>query len=99
MFMTRASFRIAIESDTHLVLIDLDDGRSLANDIVSVIARLDQSVKGGIRNRRIYYRDTSGRFHQITVQKKRFSTIISCTDSQQKRLAEMLEKLGKNREI
>lgn len=94
MFMTRASFRIAIESDTTLVLIDLDDGRSLANDIVSVVARLEQAVKGGIRNRRIFYRDTRGCFHQITVEKKRFTTIISCTDSQQKRLAEMLEERG-----
>lgn len=88
MFIARASFRIAIESDTHIVLVDLNDGRSLANDIVSVVSRLDHALSGGIGNRRVYFRDAEGCFHQVCVNKNRFTTIMSCTESQQRRLAE-----------
>ena len=92
MFMTRASFKIAIESDTHIVLIDLDDGRSLANDIVSVVARLKNHLQGGIGGRRIYYRDTSGRFHEITLSGGYFAAIHPCTDSQQAHLATTVDR-------
>lgn len=90
MFMTRASFKIAIESDTHIILIDMDDGRSLANDITSVVARLNQSLRQGIGKRRVYYRDTSDHFQEIVVRNRRFSALKSCTESQQLKLAEML---------
>ncbi len=90
MFMTRASFKIAIESDTHIILIDMDDGRSLANDIVSVVSRLNQSLGKGIGNRRVYYRDTSGHFREIVVRNQQFSALSPCTESQQLKLAETL---------
>lgn len=90
MFMTRASFKIAIESDTHIVLVDLDDGRSLANDIVSVVARLNNYLQRGIGGRRVYYRDTGGRFHEIALSGGLFSGISPCTESQQTHLTATL---------
>lgn len=91
MFMTRASFKIEVTSDTHIVISDMNDGRSLANDIISVIARLNQHLQGGIGNRRVYYRATDGHFNEILLKHGEFSGITACTEGQQQRLAAMLD--------
>lgn len=90
MFITRASFKIAIESDTHIILLDLNDGRSLANDIVGVTARLNHSLPNGIGGRRVYYRDGNGQFHEIVTRRGQFADLKSCTASQQQRLTAMI---------
>lgn len=90
MFMTRASFKIAVSSDTHIILIDMDDGRSLANDVISVIARLNQQLPGGIGSRRVYYQSPNGDFNEILLSQGEFTGITPCTAGQQHRLTEML---------
>ena len=92
MFITRASFKIALESDTHIILVDMDDGRSLANDIVAVVARLDHVLAQGIGSRRVYFQATDGGFHEIVIRNGQFSAMHSCSTSQQTRLAEIVDK-------
>ena len=90
MFITRASFKVVVNSDTHVVLVDMDDGRSLANDVISVIARLNQYLPGGIGNRRVYYRATNGDFNEIILRHGEFVEVVACTEGQQIKLAEIL---------
>lgn len=57
-FDVRATFEVALQTDTHLVLIDLDQGASVTNDADAVVAWLAANLEGGIGKRKVYYRDT-----------------------------------------
>ncbi len=49
-FDVRATFEVALQTDTHLVLIDLDQGASVTNDADAVIAWLAQTSKVELEN-------------------------------------------------
>ncbi|WP_346014783.1 hypothetical protein [Escherichia coli] len=53
-FDVRATFEVALQTDTHLVLIDLDQGASVTNDADAVIAWLAANLEGGIGKRKVY---------------------------------------------
>ncbi|EPQ9442548.1 hypothetical protein ACVEDE_024570 (plasmid) [Enterobacter hormaechei] len=72
-FDVRATFEVALQTDTHLVLIDLDQGASVTNDADAVIAWLAANLEGGIGKRKVYYRDTDGRFDELKVNAGAFA--------------------------
>lgn len=92
--MTRASFDIIMVTDLFIILIDLDEGRSITNDVKFVISALEENLENGIDNRVIYYRDSSGRFDQIKVSNGSFKNFFPCSDSQQQYLSELISEGG-----
>ncbi|HBT4579641.1 TPA: hypothetical protein MB314_005602 [Klebsiella pneumoniae] len=84
-FDVRAAFEVVLQTDTHLVLIDLDQGASVTNDADAVIAWLAANLEGGIGKRKVYYRDTDGRFDELKVN----AGVASCSEGRQTALAEM----------
>lgn len=91
-FDVRATFEVALQTDTHLVLIDLDQGASVTNDADAVIAWLDANLEGGIGKRKVYYRDTDGRFDELKVNAGTFAGFAPCSEGQQTALAGMLSQ-------
>nr|UHA81097.1 hypothetical protein pKpnC6_00129 [Klebsiella pneumoniae] len=89
-FDVRATFEVALQTDTHLVLIDLDQGASVTNDADAVIAWLAANLEGGIGKRKVYYRDTDGRFDELKVNAGTFAGFAPCSEGQQTALAGML---------
>jgi hypothetical protein len=78
-----ALFEIAEVTDTRVVLLDADDGCTITNDAAAAIAALQKCVPGGLKQRRIYYRDTCGRFDELLVRDGRFAGFRPCTEGQQ----------------
>lgn len=83
--MSHATFEIRRISDTFIVLIDRDNGsRSVTNDAPWVIDQIQAVVPGGIGKRRVYYRDSSGRYDEMVLNDKgRFKRFAPCTEDQQ----------------
>ena len=81
-FDNSAMFRVVYSDDFMIVLVDLDQGKSVTNDAVNVISRL--SVQVPIAGRRVYYRDTDGRYDELRVcHDKYFMGFAPCSDNQQ----------------
>ena len=89
-FDVRATFEIALQTDTNLILIDLDQGASVTSDADAVIAWLAANLEGGIGKRKVYYRDTDGRFDELKVNAGTFAGFAPCSEGQQTALAGML---------
>ncbi len=89
----KAHFEVVKVTDLFIVLIDLDNGgRSVTNDAENVVQQLQKNISGGIGNRVIYYRDTTGRYDRLTVDKAgKFVGFAPCTNTQQTELAKMVE--------
>lgn len=73
-------------TDTRIVLVDHDEGRSVTNDAGNVVQQLNDSIQGGIGHRRIYYRDTAGCFDELVTRDGRFVRFSPCTDGRQVQL-------------
>lgn len=87
------NFKILLVNDIFILLADQGQGgRSVTNDAPQVIKHLDENIPGGIGSRKVYYRDTSGRFDQLRVEDGRFVGLAPCTESQQVKIQEMLDK-------
>ncbi len=78
-------------TDISIVLVDLDEGKSVTNDAPQVIKYLNKNVPGGIGSRQVYHKDTKGRFDQLKVNDGRFDGFAPCSDSQQTKIFEMIE--------
>ncbi|WKN44242.1 hypothetical protein [Tunicatimonas pelagia] len=89
--MFEASYQIAHITDHFVLIVDLDEGRSVTTDAERVVADLYSAIEGGLRSRRIYYRDTEGRFDELRHQGGRFLGYAPCTNSQQDFLASLLD--------
>lgn len=89
-FDVRATFEVVLQTDTHLLLIDLDHGASITNDADAVITWLDANLEGGIGKRKVYYRDSDGRFDELKVNAGAFAGFAPCSEGQQFALAKML---------
>lgn len=89
-FDVRATFEIALQTDTNLILIDLDQGASVTNDAEAVIAWLAANLEGGIGKRKVYYRDTDGRFDELKVNAGAFVGFAPCSEGQQTAFSKML---------
>lgn len=82
--MCKAKFEVVSDNDTFLLIVDLDQGKTVTNDASAVIQSLDRMTRDGLRNRRVYYRDTCGRFDELEHSQDRFTRILPCKDSQQR---------------
>lgn len=83
----QAIYKVALVSDTLVVIIDQDGPRSITNDAQGVIDRLTAEL-GDLGRRRVYYRDTMGRFDEIRVEGGRFTGFAPCSEHQQEAFAE-----------
>lgn len=86
-----SSFEVAIVNDISIVLIDLDKGKSVTNNAYNVVKLLNKDIPGGIKNRRVYYRDSMGRYDQILTYHGIFVGFAPCTDQQQEHLSRLVE--------
>ena len=79
-----ADYEIVAQTDTCIVIVDLDQGgRSVTNDAERVICDLS-AKRGGIEQKKVYYRDSMGRFDELKVKDNTFDGFVPCSDSQQK---------------
>src|SRR5690554_3119203 len=79
-----STFDIALCTDTTVVLLDRDMGRSITNDADLVIPWLNEHLAGGLGKRRVFYRDTSQtRFDELKVENGCFAGFVPCSESQQ----------------
>ena len=78
----QAIFKIATVTDTLVLILDQDGPRSVTNDAQGVIDRLAAEL-GGLGLRRIFYRDTMGRFDELKVEDGRFVGFAPCSPHQQ----------------
>lgn len=83
----KATFKIAFVTDTLVLLIDQDGERSVTNDAQGVIDRLKADI-GELGQRRIYYRDTAGRFDELRVVDGCFQGFAPCSSHQQEVFSE-----------
>ena len=79
----RHIFKIEIVTDTIIVLGDTDFGPSITNAARHVIDNLAQDLNGGIGKRKVYYRDTTGRFDELHHENSQFTKFSPCTEQQQ----------------
>ncbi|WP_270804922.1 MULTISPECIES: hypothetical protein [unclassified Aeromonas] len=72
-------------SDTMIVLIDRNETglASVTNQADEVVTWLQLHLNGGIGLRRVYYRDSDGRFDELVVKGGRFASFRACPPSQQ----------------
>jgi len=54
-----SSFQIVHIDDDKIILTDMDIGMTVTNDAENVVCCLDKIVSGGIKERKVYYRDTN----------------------------------------
>ncbi|OUW26029.1 MAG: hypothetical protein CBD27_08950 [Rhodospirillaceae bacterium TMED167] len=85
-----SNYCVAEITDTRIILVDRDEGRSVTNDAERVVRQLDESIRGGIGHRKVYYRDTDGRFDELITEGGRFVRFSPCTEGQQHQLSAAL---------
>lgn len=78
----QAQYDLVMATDLHILILDLDQGRSVTNDADSVVRRVDAQL-GSIGRRRLFYRDTTGRFDELVVRDGRFVGFRPCSEQQQ----------------
>lgn len=79
-----ARYDVLICTDTLVLIADRNDGsRTVTNDADAVVWRVNKEI-GGLGRRRLYYRDSDGRFDEIHVIEGRFSGFKPCNDNQQR---------------
>lgn len=83
----QASYRLARVTDLFALILDLDQGKSVTHDAAAVIEHLNSTLPGGIGRRRIYYRDTTGRYDELVTRAGQFAGFRPCTESQQASMA------------
>jgi hypothetical protein len=86
----RSSFEVVVDCDTHILLIDKECGASVTNDADAVIAWLQHALENGIGARKVFYRDTAGRFDELSVKSGKFDGFKPCSDGQQKTFAKQV---------
>lgn len=82
--MRMAKYSIKVANDMMVIVIDDDDEGcpSLTNSADAVIQDLNSKV-GGLGSRRVYYRDSVGRFDELCHSSGVFTGFAACKPSQQ----------------
>lgn len=75
-------YAIIEATDTLILLVDYGNGPSITNQAEAVIAHTSKQL-GGIGCRRVYYRDTTGRYDEITTENEAFTGFKACSEQQQ----------------
>ncbi len=79
-----AKYSLLLVNDLQVVIIDDDEPgrRSVTNSATEVLAELDERLNG-LGSRRVFYRDTIGRFDEMLHENGRFVRIAPITVTQQ----------------
>lgn len=85
-----SNYYMAEITDTRIVVVDRDEGRSVTNDAENVVRQLEDTIEGGIGLRKVYYRDTDGRFDELVTKGGRFVRFSPCSEGQQHQLSAAL---------
>lgn len=91
--MAHAQYTIQITNDLMVIITDddLEDRASITNSAAEVIADLDAKC-GGLGVRRVYYRDSVGRYDELCHAKGIFSGFAPCKPSQQTAFRELVQQ-------
>ncbi|WP_116892927.1 hypothetical protein [Pseudomonas savastanoi] len=91
--MRMAQYTVQVQNDMMIVITDDDvlDLPSITNSAAEVISHLNSRC-GGLGARRVYYRDTIGRFDELRHQKGVFLQFSPCKPSQQESFKELLQR-------
>lgn len=85
-----SNYYVAEVTDTRIAVVDRDEGRSVTNDAENVVRQLEGTVDGGVGLRKVYYRETDGRFDELVIKGGRFVRFSPCTEGQQRQLNAVL---------
>ncbi len=92
----KSRFDVLLETDVFIMIVDRDDGGcSVTNDVCNVVQRLSSSL-GGIGKRRVYYRDSQGRFDEIKVSDESFNGFVACSENQQIMLEGWMQEVSRS---
>lgn len=92
MKMPSAQYALRKITDSFVLIVDLDKGRTVTNDAPNVVIRLQREVHGGLGKRKVYYRDTCGRFDELRHDSGIFESIAPCSDAQQKFFSKLISE-------
>ncbi len=84
----RSTIKIGLITDLFIILIDMDQGKSITNNAYEVVGHVNRTVPIGPR--RVYYRDTMGWFDELKVKNGRFVGFSPCSDAQQSKFSELV---------
>lgn len=82
----KARFAVADVTAEDLVIVDLDGLKSITNDAEAVVNYLNAVAPNGLGERRIFYRDTQGRFDEIKTKNGAFDGFAPCSPAQSEEL-------------
>lgn len=89
---TVANHRIILITDTFVLIEDLNTGRSVTNDAHNVVISVDREITGGLAQRHLYYRDSTGRYDELRHLDGRFVSFGPCSTQQQQFLSKFSHK-------
>lgn len=79
---SQASFQIVKKTDTIILLQDIgNNSRTITNDDDKVINVLSQHFN--LKNKRVFYKDSDGRFDELVHESNQFSGFSPCSSTQQ----------------
>ena len=70
-------------TESFVMIIELDKGRTVISDPVPVIAELHSEIEGGLGNRVIFYRDITGHFDKLDHKNGHFMGFVPCPKQDQ----------------
>lgn len=88
----KSTFSVPVENEEFIILVDHDEGCSVTNDAENVIRWLDENLDGGLGQRKVYYRDTSGEYDELVHDNVNFKSYSACPLHIKQALAEMVKK-------
>ncbi|HCL5581071.1 TPA: hypothetical protein N2N40_002499 [Citrobacter freundii] len=88
----KSTFSVPVKNEEFIILVDLDEGMSVTNDAENVIRWLDENLDGGLGQRKVYYRDTSGEYDELVHENVNFKNYSACPPHIKQALAEMVKK-------
>ena len=77
------SFEILLCNKTMVILVDRNDGTTVTNAPNEALEWLDLQLEGGMKGRRVVYRDTEGRFDEILHSKGKVKKFKNLSEESQ----------------
>lgn len=94
-----SKFTVPVIDDDFVILIDCDDGRSVTNDAENVIRWLDEHLETGLSQRKVYYRDTIGKYAELVHENATFDSFSPCPSHVELALDELVKQSGDNTDV
>lgn len=68
MLRLRHGHTVPIITDSYIYLEDCNNGLSITNSAEDIVIELEDKIDDGLKNRRIFYKDTTGTIDEILVK-------------------------------